>query len=200
MKKCDSILLKVFLYELPILMVYFISLFAFGLETAAQSNGYAKVWYDFGGCYIFGSWMIVSTYLSFRLMISEVFREKVLTKMTFLKERDEREVILTGQAAKNTMLTTIAILIFLFCLSCFQVSIYHVPPEQAVDGKDRVLALGLTFNLLEESSQHKNSQEEVEKEDIVSYTGLHISSSTVILGLIGWQIISYNYSMHHAIK
>jgi hypothetical protein len=199
MKKFDSILLKVFLYELPVLLVYFISLFVFGLETAAQSNFYAKIWYNLGGCYIFGSWMIVSTYLSCRLMVSEVFRGKVLTKITFLKERDEREVILTGQAAKNTMLTTIAILIFLFCLSCFQVSIYRVPPEQAVDGKSRVLALGLTFDLLE-NSQQKISQEDVEKENIVSYIGLPISSSAVILGLIGWQIISYNYSMHHEIK
>lgn len=199
MKKLDSTLLKVFLYELPVLVVYFLSIFAFGLEMAAQSNSYAKVWYDFGGCYIFGSWMIVSTYLSFRLMVSEIFREKILTKMTFLKERDEREVILTGQAAKTTMLTTIAILIFLFCLSLFQVSIYHVPPEQAVNGKSRVVELGLSLNLLE-SSQQKKSQQDEEKEDIVSYTGLHVSSSIIILGLIGWQIISYNYSMRREMK
>lgn len=199
MKKIDAVLLKVFLYELPILMLYFISLFIFGLEMAAHTNVYAKVWYEFGGCVVFGSWMVISLFLSVRLMISSAFREKVLSKITFLKERDEREIILTGQAAKTTMLTTLAVLIFLFCLSCFQVFVYRVPPEQVVDGKNKVLTLGLNFDLTS-NPQCKTYQSDTDREDIVSYTALPISNSSVILGLIGWQIISYNYLMRRVMK
>jgi hypothetical protein len=199
MKKFDECLLKVFLYELPIMMLYFISLFIFDLQMAAQTNVYAKFWYDFGGCVVFGSWMLSSLYLSVRLMISAEFRERILSKLTFLKERDEREFILTGQAAKTTMLTTLAVLIFLFCLSCFQVSVYRVPPEQAIDGKDKVLSLGFQLDL-SNSPQSLSSQSDTATEDIVSYTALPISSSSVILGLIGWQIVSYNYLMHRAMK
>lgn len=192
MRKLDFIISKVFLYELLIVIIYLISIVIYDLETVAQSNSYARAWYDFGGCYIFGSWMIVSIYLSIRLMSSGLFREKVLTKLTFIKERDEREVILTGKAAKTTMLTTIAILIFLFCLSCFQFSTYRVPPDS--DGKSMVLSLNLNLDLLKEVPR-TNSDEVINKEDIISYTGLPISSSAVILGLIIWQIISYNYHM-----
>ncbi|MEN6414252.1 MAG: hypothetical protein ABFC84_16055 [Veillonellales bacterium] len=198
MKKIDTVLLKIFLYEVPILMLYFISLFIFGLEKAAQSNVYAKVWYDFGGLIVFGSWMVISLFLSVRLMISAAFREKVLSKITFLKERDEREIILTGQAAKTTMLTTLAVLIFLFGLSCFQVSVYHVPPEQVVDGKSNVLALGLNLDLA--SNSQCDDSKNIDRKDIVSYRGLPISNSLVILGLIGWQVASYNYLMRRAMK
>jgi hypothetical protein len=198
MKKFDTVLLKAFLYELPILVLYFISLI-FDLEKAANTSTYAKVWYEFGGCVVFGSWMVISLLLSFRLMMSAEFRERVLSKITFLKERDEREIILTGQAAKTTMLTTLAVLIFLFCLSCFQVSVYRVPPEQVIDGKNNVLALNLNFDLIN-ISQCKISPDDTDRQDIVSYTGLPIPNSSIIIGLICWQIIAYNYLMRRAMK
>lgn len=197
MKTLDSVLLKVFLYELPILLVYLISLVAYDLATLAQSNEYAKFWYNFGGCYIFGSWMAISIYLSIRLMVSGEFREKVLTKLTFIKERDEREALFTGKAAKTTMLTTIAILIFLFCLSCFQVSAYRVEPDR--EGNSRVLSLGISFDLFKDSSP-TNNDDLMKKEDLISYSGLPISSSAVIIGLIAWQIVSYNYYMRRLMK
>ena len=199
MKKFDAVLLKVFLYELPILVFYAISLAFFGLETAAKENMYAKVWYDFGGLFVFGSWMTVSICISLRLIMSSSFRSNVLSKITFLREQDEREIVLTGQAAKNTMLTTLAVLILLFCLSCFQFSVYRIPPEQAVDGKSRVLTLGLNFKLLD-VPQQQGAGADKEKADIISYSALPISSSTVIIGIIGWQIISYNYLMRRTMK
>ncbi|WP_094605930.1 hypothetical protein SPSIL_013390 [Sporomusa silvacetica DSM 10669] len=198
MKRLDSFLLKVFFCGLPVLVVYAIFTHSYNLETSAQAGGYIQALYDFGG-FVFGSWMILAVYLSVRLMASGLFREKVLTKFTFIKERDEREVLLTGKAAKTTMLTSIAILIFLFCFSCFQVSIYRVPPEQAVDGKTGIVSLGLGFDLLNSSSE-KKMDEDIQKKNIVSYTGLPISTSTVILGLIIWQIIAYNYSMRRFLK
>jgi hypothetical protein len=45
----------------------------------------------------------------------------------------------------TAFLTSLAFLILLFCLSCFQVSIYRLPPEKAVDGKTGIVSLGLGF-------------------------------------------------------
>jgi hypothetical protein len=143
--------------------------------------------------------MLLSIYLGVRLIFSGTFREKVLTKLAFIKEQDEREVTLTGKAAKTTMLTTIAILIFLFCLSCFQISVYRLPPEQAIDGKSKVISLDLKFELLERVPEDA-SKEYIQKQNILAYTGLPISSSAIILGLIIWQIIAYNYSMRRLMK
>ena len=132
-------------------------------------------------------------------MVSEPFRDQVIARLTFMRERDEREALLTGKATRTTFLTSLAILIFLFCLSCFQVSIYRVPPERAVDGKTGIISLGLGFNLLEHTKQD-SPKNIAEKKDIFSYTGLPVSSTTVILILIGWKIIAYNYSMRRLTK
>jgi hypothetical protein len=173
----------------------FAYLYSSGLITQTSA---AKLLNNFAGLLI-GSWMLLSVYLCVRLMLSGSFRNKVLAKITFIREGDEREVMLTGKATKTTFLTSLAILIFLFCLSCFQVSIYRVPPDSAVDGKTGRITLGAGFNLLE-SAKLVRAPETVRKTEIFSYTGLPLSSTAVILLLIIWQIISYNFSMQQLIK
>jgi amino acid transporter len=193
MKKLDSILLKIFLYGLPVVTVCAIFSYSYSPEFIKPATGYAKLLYNLAGL-VLALWMMLSLFLSVRLLVSGSFRDKVLAKLTFIRERDEREVILTGKATKTTFLTSLAILIFLFFLSCFHVSIYRVSPEKAVDGKTGAISLGLGFSLLESSKQAK-PDDATQKKDLFSYTGLPISSTTVILALIIWQIISYNCSM-----
>ncbi len=193
MKKADSLLLKVFLYGLPAVVALDVFSRAYNPETVQYAGSHLKFLYNFSGL-VFAVWMTLSIYLSIRLMISELFRDKVLAKLTFLRERDEREVILTGKATKTTFLTSLAILIFLFCLSCIQVSIYRVPLEKAIDGKTGFVSLGFSFDLLEKSKQA------VLEKNIFSYTGLPVSSTTIILLLVIWQIISYNYSIRRLTK
>lgn len=199
MKNLDSIWLKVFLYGLALVILLAIFSSSYGFE-AANDTSFLGILYNFAGI-IFSLWMLLSIYLSIRLMLSGPFREQTLTKLTFIRERDEREVMLTGKAAKTTMLTTLAILIFLFCMSCFQVSIYTIPPEMAIDGKTRTLSLDIKFELLEHPQQDTSKEAAaVQKQDILAYTGLPLSGSSVILGLIVWQIIAYNYSMRQLMK
>ena len=103
--------------------------------------------------FVFALWMVLALYLSVRLILSGPFRDQVMARITFIRERDEREALLTGKATRTTFLMTIALLIFLFVLSCFQVSVYRVPPDKAVDGKTGMITLGLGFSLLEQGSQ-----------------------------------------------
>lgn len=197
MKRLDSILLKFFLYGLPAVIVFAAFSYFYNLEVVNHANVYFNLLNSFAGL-VFALWMSLSLYLSIRLIVSVPFRDQVLAKLTFIRERDEREAILTGKATRTTFLTSLAILIFLFCLSCFHVSIYRLPQKKAVDGKTGIISLGLGFSFLEHSKQDK--PETIEKEDIFSYNGLPVSSTTVILMLIVWQIISYNYSMRRLTK
>jgi hypothetical protein len=198
MKRLDSMLLKVFLYGFPAIIVFAAFSYSYSLGVVNHANIYLKLLNSFAGL-IFALWMTLSLYLSVRLMISGPFRDQVTARLTFIRERDEREAVLTGKATRTTFLTSLAILIFLFCLSCFQVSIYRLPPERAVEGKTGMVSLSLGFNLLEHSKKDR-PREIIEKKDIFSYTGLPVSSTTVILILIVWQIISYNYSMRRLTK
>jgi hypothetical protein len=198
MKRLDAILLKSFLYGLPMVIMLAIFSYLYRLGDINQSSDILKLLYNFSG-FVLGLWMLLSIYLSARLMISGSFRNEVLAKLTFIREKDEREVMLTGKATKTTFLTSLAILIFLFCLSCFQVSIYRVPQAKAVDGKVGIVTLDLDFTLIE-GSKTVDANKTLQKTDIFSYTGLPLSSTAVILLLIVWQIISYNYSMQLLIR
>lgn len=196
MKRLDSLLLKVFLYGLPLVVALAVFSYSRDPEIMNRTAGSVKLIYNFAGL-VFAFYMILSIYLCVRLMISGSFRDKVLTRLTFIRERDEREVVLSGKATKTAFLTSLAILIFLFCLSCFKVSVYRVPPEQAVGGKTGFVSLGFGFSLLEGSKPANPIR--IEK-DLFTYAGLPVSSTTVILILILWQVAVYNYSIRRLIK
>jgi len=194
MKKFDAIMMKVFLYELPVLVLFILTCMIMPLEKMAQGNFYVNLWYQFGGFYIFGSWLFTAFYISMKLLLAPDFRQLVLAKLTFMRERDEREVGLTGQAAKNTMLTTLAALIFLFGLSCVQFSYARVPAEFAAPGNSKVMSWGIGFSLSSHENETSLNQEQP-LDKVIEYNGLPLSTSAILLGLIGWHIFSYNHYM-----
>ncbi|HPQ44914.1 MAG TPA: hypothetical protein PKZ42_11890 [Syntrophales bacterium] len=198
MKKFDSTLLKIFLYGLPLFVVLAVFAYCYSEGIVDRDADYARLLNNFAGL-IITVWMTLALYLSVRLMVSGQLRDQVIAKITFMRERDEREALLTGKATKATFLTSLAILIFLFSLSCFQVSVYRVPPDKAVDGKTGMVSLGMGFSLLE-SDKQKQRTENIQKEYIFDYRGLPISSETIILLLIIWHIGFYNYSMRKLLK
>jgi hypothetical protein len=191
-------LLKVFFFGFLAIIVFAVFCYYYSTGVINNTNALFSFLNDFGGLVLI-VWTALSIYLSIRLMVSEPFRDQVISRITFIRERDEREEIMTGKATRTVFMTSLSILIFLFCLSCFQVSIYRVPPEMAIDGKTGFISLGLGFNLLEQS-RPGIPEDPVEKEDIFTYSGLPLSSTTLILILILWQIISYNYSMRRLIR
>ena len=197
MKRFDNTLLKIFLYGIPLFAAF--AAFAYGYSKGIVSHtGYFNFLNQCAGL-IIASWMTLALYLSLRLFISGAFRDHVITRLTFMRERDEREAALTGRATKTTFLTTLALLILLFCLSCFQISVYRVPQAMAVEGKTGRVQLGLGFSLLEREKQNL-VQEPKGRTDIFSYQGLPVSSEAVILLLIVWQIAAYNWSFRRLIK
>lgn len=198
MKRSDSVLSKIFLYGLP--AVLGLALFCGFYERGVFKEPPAglAVLHDLTGL-VLAVWMALTIYLSARLLLSEVFRDEVLTRFTFMKERDEREALLTGKATKTTFLVTLALLFFLLCLSCFQVSIYRLPPEKAVNGKTGMLSLGVHVDLLQGQAASRQ-QEEIHRKDIFLYTALPISATGIILLLIIWQVAWYNLLMRRWIK
>ncbi len=198
MKRLDSLLLKVFLCGLPGVAVLALFAYLYSRGIISHDTGYAEFLNGVAGL-AFAIGMILSIYLSLRLIGSGAFRDQVITRITFLRERDEREALLTGKATRTTFLTSLAIMILLFCLSCFQVSIYRVPPEKAINGKTGVVTLGFGFSVLEQGKQNR-PEDGIPQKNLFSYRGLPLSSTTIILLLILWQIVSYNYLMRRLMK
>lgn len=198
MKKVDAILGKVFLWGIPVvgLVVYFANHYYHGEFTPAVAK--FKWLNDLSGLLLV-LWMLQALYLTVRLMIVPAVREHFLSRLAFMKERDEREIILSGQAVKTSFLTSLAILVFLFCLASLQISIYRLPPEKAVDGMTGVVSLGFRFSLLEKCPPMSDG-ERPGNHNMFSYQGLPISNTTLIVGLIVWHIISYNLALRRLMR
>ncbi len=197
MKRYDSVLLRVFLWGIPVIAIMAFSA-GYGDWKSADPAGWLNL-LNRGFGIILALWMGLALFLSLRLTLSEPLRDAVLTRLTFIRERDEREELLTGRATKATFLMSLAVLILLFGLSVIQVSVYRVPPERAIHGKTGMVTLGAGFSLLDQS-ERKITGAVVPRRDIFSYAGLPLSSSAVILILIVGQILFYNVSVRRLIR
>lgn len=186
MKSLDRVTLKTFVFGLPFVFIFAIFLTTFA-PAQLHGGGVIGALNTLGGVLI-GGWMSLSIYLSLRLLFSRELRAEVLPKLVLFKERDEREVLIAAKAARNSFLTTLALLIFLLCISAFQVAIYRVPAEQAINGKNGMISLGMNIGLSQKSTLASEGTT-----DYVRYDGLPISNSAIVLFLILWQLGSYNY-------
>ncbi len=191
MKRLDMIFLKTFLYGIPV--VAGLGVFCSGLYDPETAGRLSHAFNSIAGL-VLALWVGLAIYLSIRLMVSGSLRNRILSRVAFMKERDEREVYLTGKAVKTVFLTSLAILIFLLCLSCFQFSMYRVPAEKARDGKTGMVSLGISFKLLHEADG-KAATATGERKIIFSYMSLPLSPTGVILLLLVWHILCYNYTM-----
>ena len=131
-------------------------------------------------------------------MILLVFRkdtqELTIKRLAGIKERDEREEIITGHAARRSFVSTTSFLIFLFFLSSMQVNIAR-NPDQAVDGKKSSLTLGLKFSPTDEprtvSEDGKN---------IYEHRDIPLSKSAILLIVLVWQVSSFRIRVRRDLK
>jgi len=129
-------------------------------------------------------WFLVLILFLILLVVSVKMREKTLTRLANLKERDEREEFITGKASRAAYISTLSLLIFLLFLSIFSVSIYRVPESQAINGKRGTVSIGLKFNLLDQRGPEVGPAGEV----LFASSDLPLSKSAILLTLIIWQV------------
>jgi len=104
MGRLDKIASKLFLYGLPVmLLLAFLSNIGKG-EIFKQLPQSLDITRNLLGMVIFLTWMLITMYLSLRLLTSKEFRGKAFSRLLFLKNRDEREEYLTGKAIKPLFL------------------------------------------------------------------------------------------------
>lgn len=195
MKKYDSVVIKAFLYLTILAVISIIIGISIGTDKLMRAEGFLGTLNALMG-YIFMIWIAMGFFISFRLIISENLRKNILSNITFIKEHDERESSLMGQAAKTTFLISLAILAFIFFISVFKFSIVELPEKDAISRKTRVVSIGLGFSDYNEAKQELNSKGRV----VFFYPGLPISSGLIALGMFLFQVISYNLAIKKFLK
>lgn len=127
-------------------------------------------------------WFLALFLIICTLTFSKRFRESLLPKWTFLSERDERESLLSGNAARNTYLATIALTFLMLFLTSFQFGLRDLPVNEQIDGKTQSLSISLKLNLLEEKHKSLNK---------IGFSEIPLTKQAILLLILTWHIGSF---------
>lgn len=132
-------------------------------------------------------WFAVLTFFLVLIVVVPKAREHTLRRLANVKERDEREEFITGKAARVTYIATLSLMIFLFFCSVFSVSLVKFPENKTINGKHYALNFSLGYGIFEDSNMKKSE----EKNRVFDSKYYSLSTPTVILILIFWQLITF---------
>lgn len=150
-----------------------------------QSKGLG--WDIFG--WVFIAWVLDLIYIITKMLFSVQMRNAVMTKLAGLKERDERESVVAGNAAKFSFLSTLTLLIFMLVFSMSTLSIKK-DPDPTNGKKEGSVAIGFHMNAIDDSAI---VHEVKGRDEYYNYNGFPLTKPMLILILIFWQIGSYHF-------
>jgi hypothetical protein len=107
------------------------------------------------------TWFVLLIVFLICLVVYPQVQEQTLKRIANLKERDEREEYLTGRASRSSYLSMMSVLIFLLFISILQVKVKHVPENEVINGKHKIVSIGLGLKLIDETQPKQDSAGQV---------------------------------------
>ncbi len=190
----DRSTLYYFSYTSPIFIIFMIwaALEFKGVANPAKLNGGA--WDVFGWFFI--AWVFSLIYIVTKMIGSKKLREVVLNKLAGVVDRDERESLVSGNAAKFSFLSTFALLLFMLV---FSVTNIQVSKDPSSPKENKGLAtIGFGAKLIDDSAivLEKKSEDEFK----FNYSSLPLSKPFIIILLMVWQLGSYHLVARRELK
>jgi hypothetical protein len=142
----------------------------------------------------FISWVLLAIITLIRILLNSKLREAFLIKATRVQERDEREVEISGFAAKFSFFANLALLVCLLFFSSLNVSAKKYNKDFLDDKgntKHGYLTMGFGLRAFDEKAITIKKDNEIKE---INYSELPISKSGIILLLIFWQVGMYHFS------
>ncbi|MBP8081914.1 MAG: hypothetical protein KAZ87_01800 [Spirochaetes bacterium] len=129
-------------------------------------------------------WFALLTYFVIALVISSELRNELLKKILRIKERDERESYIVGNAARFTFFSTLAVLICLLFFSIIDIRLNRIPEEKQIDGKQHEISLSLHSELFDKKT-------ESDDKSIISIKAIPFSKEMILIFLIAFHSASF---------
>lgn len=193
MKLFKKTVINLVFYTAPLALICYLFL---GLSDSTITSSLESISFWASLPIIF--WTPITFFLTISMFFSKSLRNDVLVRLSGMKERDEREVQIVGKALKSSFLTTMTLLLFLLFISLFYVHIGKKPDSSIESGQPPYeLHIKLEFHLIDSNTvvTHKPGFEKY-----FEVNDLPISSSTLILILLLWQIFSYRKVSRRSLK
>jgi len=193
MKIFKKTVIGIVFYTFPLAMAGFLIMGIYKNNIVPYINNY----YLFALVYAL-FWTLVTLFLTIGMFFSGSLRNDVLSKLSGMKERDEREVQIVGKALKSTYLSTMTILLFLLTISLFNIHFEKKSLDSVEPGQLRnSVSIYLGFDIIDNNAVITQKEG---YDEYFDFNDLPISSSTLIILLILWQIFSYRHVTRRALK
>lgn len=153
-----------------------------GLQETTASGGW---WNVFGVFFI--AWVLGIFYIVFKMLFSKNLRNIIMSKMAGIKERDERESLVAGNAAKFSFLSTFAILLFFLLFSSMNFTFAKGPKN--AEGKSGYFSLGFGLKLYDSKAV---THEKVDDRNVYKYNTIPLTTPMILLFIMFWQLGSYH--------
>lgn len=185
LNRFDQYSLKYFIYTSPVFIIFMIwATYEFaGVADKTTLNG--GIWDYFAGFFI--PWVLILLYTVTKMLFSKNFRDITMARLAGIKERDEREVVVAGNAAKYSFLSTFALLLFMLV---FSITTFSLEKKiEPTTGKNGTFTIGFGMKALDETAYVYEVKDGIKKFD---YKSIPLSKPFMILILMFWQIGSYH--------
>ncbi len=144
-------------------------------------------WNAFGWTFI--AWALSLVYIVTKMLFSRKVRDVVMAKLAGIKERDEREVVVAGTAAKFAFLSTFALLLFMLVFSVTTFSVKKAPSTEPKKNGTAMIGFGLT-PIDKTAVIHEVKPDGTETFD---YKSFPLTKPVMILIMMAWMIGSYHF-------
>lgn len=134
-------------------------------------------------------WFATLILFMISLIIFPDIREKTLRRMANLQERDEREEFITGKAARASYLATLSLTLFFLFLSMFNFS-YSKLEKTSPDQPGHNISIGFGYHFFGDVMTANKNEKGVSR--IFDSTNYTLSGSTLLIILLGWQLLIFN--------
>ncbi len=193
LNRFDKYSLKYFMYTSPVFIGFMIwASFEFkGAASPAQLNG--GIWDVFGWFFI--AWILILLYTVTKMLFSKNYRDTTMARIAGIKERDERETVVAGNAAKFSFLSTFALLLFMLVFSVTNLTVVKQPDPAT--GKNGMVTIGFGMKAIDEEAVVHEKKEGMES---FKYTSFPLAKPLMILLLMVWQIGSYQLVARRELK
>jgi uncharacterized membrane protein (DUF373 family) len=185
MNRFDKYALYYLVGTSPVFIIFMIWASMVYPTATKQGNIRGGFWDIFAWFFIV--WILDLFYVVIKMLFSRKLRNIVMAKMAGVKERDERESIVAGNAAKFSFLSTFAILLVMLLFSSATFSIKKYP--KTTENKTGTAMVGFGFKFLDDAAL---THEKVGDEESFNYKSLPLTKPVLIFLVMLWQIGSYH--------
>jgi hypothetical protein len=179
------------LFTLPLVIICMLwGTFSPEQHILQDANIITKVSWELLSWNLMAWFTVLISFLVILVTVSSA-REVTLKRLANVKDRDEREQHITGEASRVAYISSLSLLILFLFLSIFNLNIYRAPQSEAINGKTGTVNIGLHFDLLDRPNVVKTSPV---GEILFESKDIPLSKTGIILILLGWQLLAFYLS------